>query len=101
MLASGTLLTICDRTVAITPFVARKMDFAEVKKVCHETVVNAIDAMWDAGVSKPFRFIYVSGSGTPRKPEDKAVMFEEYSRMRVSPIPVPELTGSTVACSRN
>ena len=40
--------------------------------------------MYQAGPSRPFRFIYLSAEGTPRDPTKKPAVWGDYQVMRVS-----------------
>ncbi|KAK9860744.1 hypothetical protein MYU51_005967 [Penicillium brevicompactum] len=72
----------CIWTVAITPFRLGKFDFAEVKRVCQDCTKSGFDAMYQAGPSRPFRFIYLSAEGTPRDPTKKPAVWGDYQVMR-------------------
>jgi hypothetical protein len=72
------------RTVAITPTRSIAFDFKDVTRVCQTSTLAGLKAMYDSGVSKPFRFLYVSGMGVERDPKKKPIFKPEYSWMRVS-----------------
>lgn len=72
------------RTVAVTPFKASSLDFAEVKRVCQDCTIAGFKAMYGAGPARPFRFIYFSAEGTPRDLTKKPYFMGEYRIMRVS-----------------
>jgi len=71
--------------VAITPIKSRMYDFKDVVKVCHEGTVAALKNIYEAGASKPFRFLYMSGMATERdRTRKEAAGKPEYVFMRVS-----------------
>ena len=72
------------RTVAITPGRSVGQDFAEVKRICQDCTMAGLKAMYEAGPSKPFRFVYLSGEGTPRDMTKKPFFLGQYLLMRVS-----------------
>ena len=72
------------RTVAITPFRQIQFDFAEIKRVCQACTAEGFNAIYEAGPARPFRFLYVSGSGTPRDPTRRPMVWGDYQVMRVS-----------------
>jgi hypothetical protein len=52
--------------------------------------VAALKAMYESGVTKPFRFIYMAGDGTERDQTKTPAMMAKYMLMRVSTIsPTP------------
>jgi hypothetical protein len=53
-------------TVAMTPIRSMNIDFAEVKRVCQDCTLAGFKVMYEAGPSRPFCFLYLSGEGTPR-----------------------------------
>ncbi|KAF3071122.1 putative nucleoside-diphosphate-sugar epimerase protein [Daldinia childiae] len=72
----------CIWTVAITPSKSKMYDFEEVKRICQTSTIVGFKAIHESGVSKPFRFLYMSGAAAERDPE-KAVRFQpQYSYMR-------------------
>ncbi|KAI8960899.1 hypothetical protein F5Y11DRAFT_349101 [Daldinia sp. FL1419] len=69
-------------TVAITPSKSKTYDFEEVKRVCHTSTLAGLKAMHESGVSKPFRFLYMSGAAAERD-RGRPVRYQpEYSYMR-------------------
>ncbi|KAF7374659.1 putative nucleoside-diphosphate-sugar epimerase [Mycena sanguinolenta] len=73
----------CIWTVAVTPMKSRGMPFEEMKRVCHTSTLVGLRALHEAGLARPFRFIYMSGFAAERDqskplPADMA----EYSHMR-------------------
>ncbi|KAK7033363.1 putative nucleoside-diphosphate-sugar epimerase [Favolaschia claudopus] len=73
----------CIWTVAITPAKSKAFPFEEVTRVCQTSTLAGLNAMHDAGIAQPFRFLYMSGTGAPRSPSDKQPFYmPEYSRMR-------------------
>lgn len=75
------------RTVAVTPFKARSMDFAEVKRVCDDCTMAGFKAIYESVPAKPFRFFYFSGDGVPEDPKKKPLILGDYLVMRVSDNP--------------
>ncbi|KAE9364252.1 hypothetical protein N431DRAFT_388245 [Stipitochalara longipes BDJ] len=72
----------CIWTVAITPGRAMSYDFAEVKHICQDCTMAGLKAMYEAGPSRPFRFVYLSGDGTPRDQTKKPLILGQYLLMR-------------------
>jgi hypothetical protein len=73
-----------DRTVAITPGKSKLYSWDEVKRVCQESTLSGMTAMSEAGLNKPFRFVYMSGAGTERDPAKQPTFMPGYSKLRVS-----------------
>ncbi|KAK7977273.1 hypothetical protein PG988_004763 [Apiospora saccharicola] len=70
-------------TVAVTPSKSKAMEFAEVKRICHDFTMAGMQAIYEAGPAKPFRFLYMSGTATNRDPNQKPGWFmPEYTQMR-------------------
>jgi hypothetical protein len=67
----------------VTPFKSRGVDFAEVKRICQDCTLAGLKAMYEAGPAKPFRFLYLSGEGTPRDLTKKPPFMAQYQLMRV------------------
>lgn len=72
----------CIWTVAITPSKSRAYDFKDVVKVCQNGPMVAIRAMYESGVAKPFRFMYMSGIAAERDRTKTPTWMPEYSWMR-------------------
>ncbi|KAH8911605.1 hypothetical protein BR93DRAFT_975569 [Coniochaeta sp. PMI_546] len=72
----------CIWTVAITPSKSRAFDFKDVVQVCQTGPLAAIEAMYESGVVKPFRFLYMSGIGAERDRTKTPRFMPEYSWMR-------------------
>ncbi|KAK6844858.1 nucleoside-diphosphate-sugar epimerase [Apiospora arundinis] len=73
----------CIWTVAVTPSKSKSMQFADVKRICQDFTMAGLQAMYEAGPAKPFRFMYMSGTAAPRDPNQKPGWFmPEYSQMR-------------------
>ncbi|EXJ77854.1 hypothetical protein A1O3_09013 [Capronia epimyces CBS 606.96] len=72
----------CIWTVAITPARAKRIDFNEVKRVCQESTVTGLRTMHEAGVNRPFRFLYTSGIAAERDQTKTPTFMPEYSLMR-------------------
>lgn len=73
-----------NRTVAVTPMRSRGVDFVEVKRVCQSCTLAGLKVMYEAGPSRPFRFLYLSAEGTPRDLTKKPSFMGDYQLMRVS-----------------
>ncbi|KAI2463331.1 NAD(P)-binding protein [Annulohypoxylon bovei var. microspora] len=72
----------CIWTVAITPSKSKMYDFEEVKRICQTCTLAGLNAIYESGVSKPFRFLYMSGAATERD-QTKTPRFQpQYSLMR-------------------
>jgi hypothetical protein len=63
---------------------SRGVDFAEVKRICQDWTLAGLKAMYEAGPSRPFRFLYLSAEGTPRDLTQKPLFMGQYQLMRVS-----------------
>ncbi|KAI1381292.1 NAD(P)-binding protein [Hypoxylon crocopeplum] len=72
----------CIWTVAITPSKSRMYDFEEVKRVCQTWTLEGLKAMHESGVSKPFRFLYMSGAAAERDHTQNLRWQSEYRHMR-------------------
>ncbi|KAI0124793.1 hypothetical protein BJ170DRAFT_635117 [Xylariales sp. AK1849] len=72
----------CIWTVAITPSKARSQDFAEVKRICQDCTMIGLKAMHEAGLAKPFRFLYTSGVAAERDPNKTPSWMAQYALMR-------------------
>ncbi|KAK8039460.1 nucleoside-diphosphate-sugar epimerase [Apiospora rasikravindrae] len=73
----------CIWTVAVTPTKSKSMEFAEVKRICQDFTMAGMQAMYEAGPARPFRFMYMSGTAAPRDANQKPGWFmPEYSQMR-------------------
>jgi len=79
------------RTVAITPTRSTAFDFKDVVRVCQTSTLAGLRAMYESGVAKPFRFLYVSGFGAERDRSRTPSFKPEYSWMRVR-VPAPRST---------
>ncbi|KAJ6475255.1 putative nucleoside-diphosphate-sugar epimerase [Mycena vitilis] len=67
----------CIWTVAITPTKSKGIPFEEVTRICQTSTLAGLQAIHDAGVHQPFRFIYMSGD------QSKAPSWvKEYNIMR-------------------
>jgi hypothetical protein len=51
--------------------------------VCHTCTLAGLDAIYEAGPAKPFRFLYMSGLTGERDQTKKPRFLAEYSLMRV------------------
>ncbi|KAF7374642.1 Succinate-semialdehyde dehydrogenase [Mycena sanguinolenta] len=72
----------CIWTVAITPMKSKKFSFDEVTRVCQTSPLVGLNAMHSAGLSRPFRFLYVSGEGAERDQSKKPSFLGQYLLMR-------------------
>ncbi|KAL7624649.1 hypothetical protein AAE478_006219 [Parahypoxylon ruwenzoriense] len=72
----------CIWTVAITPTKSRTYDFEEVKRICQTCTLVGMKAIYGSGVSKPFRFLYMSGAAAGRDPTKPPRFQPQYSLMR-------------------
>ncbi|KAI0181764.1 putative nucleoside-diphosphate-sugar epimerase [Hypoxylon sp. FL1284] len=72
----------CIWTVAITPSKSKTYDSDELKRVCQTCALAGLKAMHQSGLSKPFRFLYMSGAGGERDQTKKLAYMQEYMRMR-------------------
>ena len=68
----------------MTPGKARAMNPADVKRICHDFAMAGLNAIWEAGPAKPFRFLYMSGSNAVRDPAKRPRILGDYCVMRVS-----------------
>ncbi|KAI1454778.1 NAD(P)-binding protein [Annulohypoxylon moriforme] len=72
----------CIWTVAITPSKSKMYDFEEVKRICQTCTLAGFNAIYDSGIAKPFRFLYMSGVAAERD-QTKTPQFQpQYSLMR-------------------
>ncbi|KAJ5519984.1 hypothetical protein N7463_000437 [Penicillium fimorum] len=69
-------------TVAITPFPIGGFDFAEVRRICQDSTKLGFEAMYEAGLARTFRFMYLSEQGTPRDPTERPIIMADYQIMR-------------------
>ncbi|KAI1078557.1 NAD(P)-binding protein [Whalleya microplaca] len=72
----------CIWTVAITPSKSTAYDPEEVKRVCQTSALSGLKAVYDAGVSKPFHFLYMSGATAERDQTKKPWYHKDYTLMR-------------------
>ncbi|OIW28213.1 NAD(P)-binding protein [Coniochaeta ligniaria NRRL 30616] len=72
----------CIWTVAITPTKSRAYDFKDVVQVCQNSTMAGLKAMFESDVSKPFRFLYMSGIGVERDLTKRPAWMPEYALMR-------------------
>ena len=76
------------RTVAITPTKSRRLEFDQVRRVCHDYTLAGLQALFKAhsegGSTKPLRFLYMSGSNTERDQTKTPSLMAQYCLMRVS-----------------
>lgn len=72
------------RLVAVTPSKSKEMPFDQVRKICYDNMVTGMETISPIA-SRPFRFIYVSGSNAERDQTKKPWILGDYSLMRVRP----------------
>ncbi|CAM1510689.1 Fc.00g010240.m01.CDS01 [Cosmosporella sp. VM-42] len=72
----------CIWTVAITPSKSKGIEFEEVKRICQVSTLTGLKAMHEAGPSRPFRFVYMSGIAAERDQTKTPEFMPEYSLMR-------------------
>ncbi|KAJ5970526.1 uncharacterized protein N7479_000444, partial [Penicillium vulpinum] len=72
----------CIWCVSATPLRTGGLDFAEVKRVCQDCTKLGFEAMYKAGLARPFRFMYLSAEGISRDPTKKPVIMADYHIMR-------------------
>ncbi|KAI1341755.1 putative nucleoside-diphosphate-sugar epimerase [Xylariaceae sp. FL0016] len=72
----------CIWTVAITPSKSKAYEPDEVKRVCQTSTLAGLRAMHDAGLAKPFRFLYMSGAAAERDQTKTPKYYPEYCLMR-------------------
>ncbi|KAJ7743545.1 putative nucleoside-diphosphate-sugar epimerase [Mycena olivaceomarginata] len=72
----------CIWTVAITPSKSKRLPFEEVTRVCQTSTLAALEALHEAGVGRPFRFLYMSGTAAERDQSKTPSWMPEYSLMR-------------------
>jgi hypothetical protein len=74
------------------------MDWDYVKHICQDCTLVGLKAIRDAGPSKPFRFVYMSGALAERDQTKTPRFKPEYSLMRVGDqTTYPELVVQSVA----
>ncbi|KAL8801123.1 MAG: hypothetical protein Q9182_004675 [Xanthomendoza sp. 2 TL-2023] len=79
----------CIWTVAITPNKAWGMDFAEVRRVCHDYALIGLENIMAAQVqgrmdrsTEPLCFLYMSGAGAERDPGQRPTFDARYLLLR-------------------
>ena len=70
------------RTVGVPVLRSTKYQPDELLRICQTWALDGIGAMYDAGVSKPFRLLYMSAWGIERDPTKAPPVFTSYLRMR-------------------
>ncbi|EPE28036.1 NAD(P)-binding Rossmann-fold containing protein [Glarea lozoyensis ATCC 20868] len=71
----------CIWTLAVTPSAAKKMDFAEVTKICSDYTTVGLETMASLA-HKPFRFVYTSGVLIERDQTKSLAFLSDYRLMR-------------------
>ncbi|KAI1802327.1 NAD(P)-binding protein [Daldinia bambusicola] len=72
----------CIWTVAVTPMKSKAYDFKEVKRICQTCTIKGLKAIHESGISKPFRFLYMSGITAERDRAKPVQYHPEYTYMR-------------------
>ncbi|KAI1780703.1 putative nucleoside-diphosphate-sugar epimerase [Hypoxylon cercidicola] len=72
----------CIWTVAIAPSKSKMYNFEEVKRVCQTCTLAGLKTMHQSGLSKPFRFFYMSGAGNEQDPTKTLQYQSQYRHMR-------------------
>ncbi|KAF2442989.1 hypothetical protein P171DRAFT_416292 [Karstenula rhodostoma CBS 690.94] len=72
----------CIWTIAITPSKSSNYAWEEVVRVCQTSTLVGLRAMHEAGLGKPFRFIYMSGIAAERDQSKTPSFKPKYSSMR-------------------
>jgi hypothetical protein len=86
------MLTFHTRTVAVTSSKSIGMSFQEEERVCQECTNAGLNAIYEAGPKKPFRFLYMSGFAAERdrsKPSKAPPHLQEATYMRVGTLSGP------------
>ncbi|KAK3683409.1 hypothetical protein B0T22DRAFT_538509 [Podospora appendiculata] len=77
---------VCIWTVSITPFRLKEFGFDEVKRVCQDSAIAALEAVCEANAaqhpSKPITYVYMSAEGHSPAITTKPLLFPEYGLMR-------------------
>ncbi|KAG9235753.1 putative nucleoside-diphosphate-sugar epimerase [Amylocarpus encephaloides] len=71
----------CIWTIAVGISKVKTMPFEEVRKICLDYTVTGLETICPLG-SKPFRFLYISGSNTTRDQTKKPLFMPDYSLVR-------------------
>ncbi|KAF8311142.1 hypothetical protein DL93DRAFT_2169194 [Clavulina sp. PMI_390] len=72
----------CIWTVAITPSKSLTYKWSEVVRVCQTSPLAGLQAMFEAGPSSPFRFLYMSGYKVERDQSKPPPVMARYVLMR-------------------
>jgi nucleoside-diphosphate-sugar epimerase len=72
----------CIWTIAVTPGKARAYSFDEVTRISQTSAVVGINAIYEAGPARPFRFLYMSGDSAERDQSKKPLVLGQYLLMR-------------------
>ncbi|KAI8679261.1 NAD(P)-bd-dom domain-containing protein [Fusarium keratoplasticum] len=75
----------CIWLIAVTPTKSKTFPQDEVRKICHDYPLAAVDAFSNLprkDKTEPFRFVYVSGSNAERDPAKKPWVMGDYCVMR-------------------
>ncbi|KAI0175860.1 hypothetical protein GGR52DRAFT_538479 [Hypoxylon sp. FL1284] len=76
----------CVWTIAVTPSQLRTMTWEQACTICRDYAIKGIETISelnrDRESSKPFRFIYISGSNSERDPVKKPWVLGDYCLMR-------------------
>lgn len=88
MPAADQTLNPNDRTIALIPSKYRSVPADQAAKICRDYAVYGIEAMSNlpraegSNNSKPFRFVYFSGSVAERDPSKKPLVMGDYLLLR-------------------
>ncbi|KAK3325133.1 hypothetical protein B0H66DRAFT_599319 [Apodospora peruviana] len=72
----------CIWTIAITPSKSKTYAWDEVCTICRDYAVTGIEAISQISHSKPFRFLYISGSNAERDQTKRPWLLADYCLMR-------------------
>ncbi|KAF2870486.1 hypothetical protein BDV95DRAFT_607656 [Massariosphaeria phaeospora] len=72
----------CIWTIAITPSKSSAVPWDEVVRVCQTSALVGLRAIYESGVAKPFRHIYMSGVAAERDQSKTPSFKPKYSLMR-------------------
>ncbi|KAL7621850.1 hypothetical protein AAE478_007350 [Parahypoxylon ruwenzoriense] len=69
-------------TLGVSPGKAMLYDWEELKHICQTGTVAGMEAMYEAGPSRPFRFLYISGETAERDQTKKPALMAQFTLMR-------------------
>lgn len=88
----------------MTPGQLSKMPWEEAVKICRGYAIAGFETITQLprpGVSKPFRFVYISGANTVQDPAQKPWVMGDYCLMRVCSQGIESLARTTSEISIN